>query len=100
MASLALNPQYDAIGKGFVQQYYALFDDPAQRPNLANMYNVSLPYLIMLSSTFFSFLSEDTSYTYPLPSILKLCLHNRQNGLGWYRAGSSSEGLVWSTISF
>ncbi|XP_061383416.1 probable nuclear transport factor 2 isoform X3 [Danaus plexippus] len=39
MASMALNPQYDAIGKGFVQQYYALFDDPAQRANLANMYN-------------------------------------------------------------
>ncbi|OWR44820.1 putative nuclear transport factor 2 [Danaus plexippus plexippus] len=36
---MALNPQYDAIGKGFVQQYYALFDDPAQRANLANMYN-------------------------------------------------------------
>lgn len=39
---MALNPQYDAIGKGFVQQYYTLFDDPAQRPNLANMYNVSI----------------------------------------------------------
>lgn len=38
---MALNPQYDAIGKGFVQQYYTLFDDPAQRPSLANMYNVS-----------------------------------------------------------
>lgn len=38
---MALNPQYDAIGKGFVQQYYALFDNPAQRPNLAAMYNVS-----------------------------------------------------------
>lgn len=39
---MALNPQYDAIGKGFVQQYYTLFDDPAQRANLANMYNVSI----------------------------------------------------------
>lgn len=38
---MALNPQYEAIGKGFVQQYYALFDDPTQRPNLVNMYNVS-----------------------------------------------------------
>lgn len=38
---MALNPAYEAIGKGFVQQYYALFDDPAQRPNLINMYNVS-----------------------------------------------------------
>lgn len=39
---MALNPQYDAIGKGFVQQYYTLFDDPAQRQNLVNMYNVSI----------------------------------------------------------
>lgn len=39
---MSLNAQYEAIGKGFVQQYYALFDDPAQRPNLVNMYNVSL----------------------------------------------------------
>ncbi|XP_026462115.1 probable nuclear transport factor 2 isoform X2 [Ctenocephalides felis] len=36
---MTLNPAYEAIGKGFVQQYYALFDDPAQRQNLANMYN-------------------------------------------------------------
>lgn len=38
---MAMNVPYEAIGKGFVQQYYALFDDPAQRPNLINMYNVS-----------------------------------------------------------
>lgn len=38
---MALNPAYDAIGKGFVQQYYALFDDPNTRPQLANLYNVS-----------------------------------------------------------
>lgn len=38
---MALNPAYEAIGKGFVQQYYTLFDDPAQRQNLVNMYNVS-----------------------------------------------------------
>lgn len=38
---MALNPAYEAIGKGFVQQYYLLFDDPAQRQNLASMYNVS-----------------------------------------------------------
>lgn len=41
--TMALNLQYEAIGKGFVQQYYALFDDPNQRPTLANMYNVSSP---------------------------------------------------------
>ncbi|XP_073943515.1 probable nuclear transport factor 2 [Choristoneura fumiferana] len=42
---MALNPQYDAIGKGFVQQYYALFDDPASRPNLANLYNVESSFM-------------------------------------------------------
>ncbi|VVD02368.1 unnamed protein product [Leptidea sinapis] len=42
---MALNPQYDAIGKGFVQQYYTLFDDPAQRANLANMYNVETSFM-------------------------------------------------------
>ncbi|XP_050310135.1 probable nuclear transport factor 2 isoform X1 [Anthonomus grandis grandis] len=42
---MALNLQYEAIGKGFVQQYYALFDDPAQRPNLVNMYNVELSFM-------------------------------------------------------
>nr|CAD7405698.1 unnamed protein product [Timema poppensis] len=36
---MALNPAYEAIGKGFVHQYYAIFDDPVQRPNLINMYN-------------------------------------------------------------
>lgn len=47
---MALNPAYEAIGKGFVQQYYTLFDDPAQRQNLVNMYNVSalFDFLILL----------------------------------------------------
>lgn len=44
ISNMALNPAYEAIGKGFVQQYYALFDDPNQRPNLANMYNVSIGF--------------------------------------------------------
>nr|CAI5829345.1 unnamed protein product [Callosobruchus analis] len=42
---MALNPQYEAIGKGFVQQYYAFFDDPTQRQNLVNMYNVELSFM-------------------------------------------------------
>ncbi|GJQ84070.1 Ntf-2 [Trypoxylus dichotomus] len=42
---MALNPQYEAIGKGFVQQYYALFDDPNQRASLANMYNVESSFM-------------------------------------------------------
>ena len=37
---MALNPQYEAIGKAFTQQYYALFDDPAQRQQLTALYNV------------------------------------------------------------
>lgn len=42
-----LNPAYEAIGKGFVQQYYVLFDDPSQRPSLAAMYNVSVFFLTL-----------------------------------------------------
>lgn len=37
---MALNPNYDAIGKAFTQQFYALFDDPAQRQQLVTLYNV------------------------------------------------------------
>jgi len=36
---MALNPQYAAIADGFVSQYYALFDDPALRPSLVNLYD-------------------------------------------------------------
>lgn len=39
---MALNPQYDEIGKGFVQQYYSIFDNPQARPNLINLYSVSI----------------------------------------------------------
>ena len=42
---MALNPQYDAIGKAFVQQYYTLFDDANQRHQLVNLYNVSVMVL-------------------------------------------------------
>ncbi|XP_032667511.1 probable nuclear transport factor 2 isoform X2 [Odontomachus brunneus] len=42
---MAMNAQYEAIGKGFVQQYYMLFDDPAQRPNLINMYNTETSFM-------------------------------------------------------
>lgn len=45
---MALNPAYEAIGKGFVQQYYAMFDDPSQRPGLVNMYNVSFTGLLTI----------------------------------------------------
>ncbi|XP_023220501.1 probable nuclear transport factor 2 [Centruroides vittatus] len=36
---MSLNPQFDTIGRSFVNQYYLMFDDPAQRANLANFYN-------------------------------------------------------------
>ncbi|XP_015042260.1 uncharacterized protein Ntf-2 isoform X2 [Drosophila pseudoobscura] len=36
---MSLNPQYEDIGKGFVQQYYALFDDPANRASVVNFYS-------------------------------------------------------------
>ena len=38
---MALNPQYEDIGKGFVQQYYALFDDPVQRASVVNFYSAT-----------------------------------------------------------
>lgn len=34
-----LNPQYDQIGKAFVNQYYQMFDNPAQRLQLSSLYN-------------------------------------------------------------
>ncbi|XP_030381942.1 probable nuclear transport factor 2 [Scaptodrosophila lebanonensis] len=36
---MTLNPQYEDIGKGFVQQYYALFDNPANRNTVATFYS-------------------------------------------------------------
>uniref|UniRef100_A0A182PF40 NTF2-related export protein n=1 Tax=Anopheles epiroticus TaxID=199890 RepID=A0A182PF40_9DIPT len=42
---MAINPQYEEIGKGFVTQYYALFDDSNQRPSLVNLYNAELSFM-------------------------------------------------------
>lgn len=49
---MALNPQYEEIGKGFVSQYYALFDDPIQRPNLVHLFNVSIHIRLFAFSKF------------------------------------------------
>ncbi|KAH8412388.1 hypothetical protein KR009_001647 [Drosophila setifemur] len=38
---MSLNPQYEDIGKGFVQQYYAIFDDPANRANVIHFYSTA-----------------------------------------------------------
>nr|BAN21051.1 conserved hypothetical protein [Riptortus pedestris] len=42
---MALNPAYDVIGKGFVSQYYAFFDDPNERSKLVNMYNAETSFM-------------------------------------------------------
>ncbi|XP_034952462.1 probable nuclear transport factor 2 isoform X1 [Chelonus insularis] len=42
---MAYNPSYEAIGKDFVHQYYALFDDPHQRPSLSNLYNAESSFM-------------------------------------------------------
>ncbi|XP_050331046.1 probable nuclear transport factor 2 isoform X2 [Bactrocera neohumeralis] len=42
---MALNPQYEDIGKGFVQQYYATFDDPNLRANVANFYSATESFM-------------------------------------------------------
>ncbi|XP_053691219.1 probable nuclear transport factor 2 isoform X1 [Sabethes cyaneus] len=42
---MALNPQYEIIGKGFVSTYYALFDDPNQRHSLVTMYNAESSFM-------------------------------------------------------
>jgi len=36
---MALNPNYEAIGKAFTTQYYQMFDNPTSRPQLQNLYN-------------------------------------------------------------
>jgi hypothetical protein len=36
---MALNPNYETIGQEFVAHFYRLFDDPATRAQLINLYN-------------------------------------------------------------
>merc|ERR1712107_857866 len=38
-SEMALNPNYEAIGKAFTTQYYQMFDNPATRPQLQALYN-------------------------------------------------------------
>ncbi|KAL7743310.1 hypothetical protein ACLKA6_012474 [Drosophila palustris] len=42
---MALNPQYEDIGKGFVQQYYGIFDDPENRANVVNFYSATESFM-------------------------------------------------------
>ena len=37
---MALNPQYEQIGKAFTEQYYNIFDNAATRANLQQLYNL------------------------------------------------------------
>lgn len=44
--SVSMNPNYEQIGKTFVQQYYAMFDgDATLRTGLANFYSVSIHHV-------------------------------------------------------
>ncbi|KAF4529481.1 hypothetical protein B566_EDAN018018 [Ephemera danica] len=42
---MALNPNYETIGKSFVEQYYTMFDNVLTRPNLANLYNAEASFM-------------------------------------------------------
>ena len=42
---MALNPNFDQIGKAFIQQYYAMFDNPATRGQLGALYNAEQSFL-------------------------------------------------------
>jgi len=42
---MALNPNFNQIGQAFVQQYYAIFDNPATRGELAKLYNTEQSFL-------------------------------------------------------
>lgn len=43
---MALNPQYEAIGKAFTQSYYAIFDNVQGRNQLLSLYHVSNPIIL------------------------------------------------------
>ena len=36
---MSLNPNYEAIGKAFTEQYYNMFDNATTRGQLVNLYN-------------------------------------------------------------
>lgn len=73
---MALNPQYEDIGKGFVQQYYAIFDDPNQRPGLVNLYNVSTKMSLEFRHSIQSECSRKAT------NLLWTCWHNLNSLVG------------------
>ncbi|KAH8358928.1 hypothetical protein KR093_003363 [Drosophila rubida] len=42
---MTLNPQYVMVGKEFVPQYYAMFDDPLKRAELQKLYSPTDSYM-------------------------------------------------------
>lgn len=56
---MTLNPAYEALGKTFVEQYYAFFDDQAQRANLINLYNVSLKLYLWSNVLIYNLFTKD-----------------------------------------
>jgi len=42
---MALNPRFNEIGEMFTKQYYAMFDNPATRGELAKLYNAEQSFL-------------------------------------------------------
>ena len=49
---MALNLNYDSIGQEFVKHFYRLFDDPATRVQLINLYNAESSLLTFEGAQF------------------------------------------------
>lgn len=65
-----MNPNYDQIGKSFVQQYYAQFDvDAAQRANLGVFYSVSVQADCNLNSTHHVYAGEQLAADFRGPAV-------------------------------
>jgi len=100
---MALNPQYEDIGKGFVQQYYHIFDDPENRANVVNFYSVSSVYrlpkslssvLLSSSSLICEFnlhidIQETYVHTYMIKTVHCCCL---------WRASRPWQKVAWNII--
>ena len=46
---MAINPNFDVIGKEFVKAYYAFFDTPGKRESVAELYHVRVLNSTILS---------------------------------------------------
>ena len=70
-----INPDYDNIGKAFTQQYYAMFDNPATRAQLVNLYNVSMTDFWLITMFFYELdkVGLISEYFSPLSISQKMC---------------------------